>query len=77
MPGQGLVDQQRRALGHAPRPATGAEAAALATERDQLFGMAGLAAHAQETVFKAAAFEVVFELVLDILTNNVWIQQYR
>ena len=34
---------------------------------DQVFGVAGLAAHTQETVFEAAAFEVVLELALDIL----------
>jgi hypothetical protein len=37
-----------------------------AAEGDQVLGVAGLTAHTQETVFEAAAFEVVFELALDI-----------
>ena len=65
--GQNLIDQQRRAFGHAPGPATGAEAPVLAAEGDQVFGVAGLTAQTQETVFEATAFEVVFELALDIL----------
>jgi hypothetical protein len=32
--------------------------------------MAGLATYAQETVFEAAAFEVVFELTLDVLRQR-------
>jgi len=65
--GQDLIDQQRGAFGHAPRAAAGAEATALATEGDQMFAVAGLAAHAEKAVFEAAAFEVILELALDIL----------
>jgi hypothetical protein len=32
-----------------------------------MFTMAGFATHAQETVFEAAAFEVVFELTLNLV----------
>ena len=52
-----LADEQRRALGHAPRPATGTPAP-LAAEGDQVLGMAGLVTHAQETVLGATALEV-------------------
>jgi hypothetical protein len=38
--GQHLIDQQRRSLGHAPSTARGAEPASLATERDELLGVA-------------------------------------
>ena len=33
----------------------------------QVFGVVGLTAQTQETEFEAAAFEVIFELALDIL----------
>jgi hypothetical protein len=38
-----------------------------ATECNQVFGVAAIAAHSQETVFETAASEVVLELPLDIL----------
>jgi len=56
----------KAALGHPPRPATGAENAALATEGDQVLCVAALAAHPQEPVFQSAAFEIILELPLDI-----------
>jgi len=39
----------------------------LATERDQMFGVAGLAAYTQKAVFESAAPEVILELAPDIL----------
>lgn len=64
--GEDLIDQQRRALGHAPSATTRAETSPFATERHQVLGMAGVAAHPQETVLETTALEVVFELLLDI-----------
>lgn len=55
--GKHLVHQQCRALGHAPRPTAGTEAAAFATERHQVFGVTAVAAHPQEAMLKTAAFE--------------------
>jgi hypothetical protein len=46
--------------------AAGTEAAALATERDQVFGVAAVAAYPEKAVFETAASEVVLELALDI-----------
>ena len=62
--GKDLVDQQRGALGHAPGATAGAETARLAAERDQVLGMAGVAAHPQEAVLETPALEVVLELLL-------------
>jgi hypothetical protein len=61
-----LVHQQRRTLGHAPGTAAGAKPPTLATERDQLLGMATLTAHPQEAVLEAATLEIFLELPLDI-----------
>jgi len=47
---QHLIDQQGGTLRHAPRPATGAEAAPLAAEGHKVFGMAGLATYPQKAV---------------------------
>ena len=55
---QHLVYQQGRTLGHAPGTAAWAEATALTTEGHELLGMAVHTAHAQESVLRAAAFEV-------------------
>jgi hypothetical protein len=62
-----VIDQERGAFGHAPGPATGAEAAALATEGDELFIVAELAFDAQKTVLQSSAAEVGFELALDVV----------
>jgi len=48
-----------RTLGHAPGTAAWTEAAAFAAERHKLLGMAGVAKHAQEAVFQAAALEII------------------
>jgi hypothetical protein len=48
--GKHLVDQQRRALRHAPRAAARAEDAAFAAERHQALGVATVAAATQKTV---------------------------
>src|SRR5690606_26303760 len=45
--GKHLVDQQRGALGHAPRAAARTEAAPLAAERDQVLGMTRAAANSK------------------------------
>jgi len=49
---------------HAPRAAARAKAAPLATEGNQLLGVAALAAYPQEAVFQPAAAQVVLELAL-------------
>jgi len=41
---------QRRALGHAPRPTNAADAVPSTPKRHQMLGMAGVAAHPQETM---------------------------
>jgi hypothetical protein len=56
-----MVDQPGRAIGHAPGATTGAKAAALAAERQQMLGVAGLAAKAQKAVLQAAALQVAVE----------------
>ena len=38
-----------------------------ATECNQMFGMAAIAVHSQETVFETAVYDVFLELALDIL----------
>ena len=50
-----MVDQMRRRLRHPPRAGCGAEAAALAVERDELVVAAIATAQAQETVDQDAA----------------------
>jgi hypothetical protein len=64
---QGVVDQVRRRLRHAPGLARRARAASLAAERDQLVVAAVAAAESQETVGQNAAFEEGVELVLEEL----------
>lgn len=64
--GQNFIDQQRRTFGHASRPATGAEAAAFATEGNQVLDVTRLTAHPQKAMFQPAAFEVILELALHI-----------
>lgn len=59
--GQHLVDQPGRAVGHPARTATGTEAAALAAEREQMLGVAGIAAKAQEPMIQPAALQVAVE----------------
>jgi hypothetical protein len=57
----------RRGLRHAPGPARGAKATALAAEGQQLVVAAILAAQAQEAVGQDAAFQEGVELVSDEL----------
>ncbi|MFT5102306.1 MAG: hypothetical protein ACI9HY_004443, partial [Planctomycetaceae bacterium] len=47
-------------------PTTGTEAATLAAERDQLFGVTGFAMYPQKALFKATTFEVFLKLPLHI-----------
>ena len=56
--GQHLVNQPGRAVSHTPRPTTGAEATALATEREQIFGVAGVASQPKKPVLQPAALQV-------------------
>jgi GH15 family glucan-1,4-alpha-glucosidase len=53
-------------LGHPPRAAARAEAAALATERDQLLGLTGLALDPKESVLEQAALEIGLELIFHV-----------
>jgi hypothetical protein len=64
---QDVIHQQCSAFGHASSSTAGTEAAAFATTGDQVFRMAGVAAHPQETVLETAAFEVILEFPLDAL----------
>ena len=63
--GHHLLDQERSALGHAPRAARGAKPAPLAGERYPLLVCAVNAAHAQKSVRQNAALEKGLELVPD------------
>jgi hypothetical protein len=60
-----VVHEVRRALGHPPAAATGAEAAPLAGERDQPLGPAGVAPEPGEAAGKEAAAQERIELRLD------------
>lgn len=64
--GKHFVHQQRRALSHAPGAAARAEPAPCTDERDQMLGMATVAAFAQEAKIETTAREVVLELLLDM-----------
>ncbi len=63
---QHLLDEQRGTLGHAPRAAARAEAAALAAEGDESLSLAALATHAQKAVLESPAFEVLLEFALHV-----------
>lgn len=56
-----VVYEVCRCLDHAPGPATRAEAAALAGERDEVLVATAVALHVDEAVFQSAAREVVME----------------
>ena len=53
-----------------PGAAGGTKAAALAAERDKLLCVAVLAAHPQESMLEAAAFEIRLELFLHVLRQR-------
>ena len=53
-------------VGHAPSTTTGAKTAPFTAERHKALGVTSFAPHAQKSVFKAAAFEVLIELALGI-----------
>lgn len=61
---QDVVREQCGRLDHPPRAAARAEAAAFATERDQLLGLAGVALDPQKTVLKQSALEISLKLVV-------------
>ena len=63
---QDVVHEQCRRLGHPPRAAARAEAAAFATERDQLLGLAGVALDPQKAVLEQATLEIGVELVFHV-----------
>jgi hypothetical protein len=62
--GQHLIGQRCGGLRHAPRTTRGTEPALLAAERDELLGVALLAAHAQEALLEPAARQAGLELLL-------------
>ncbi len=64
-PGQHLVDEIRRLLGHAPPAATGADPAALAGQRQEAFERAVVAPDPQEAMDAQPAPEEAAELPLD------------
>ncbi len=64
--GQEVIDRQRRALRHAPRAATGAEASPFTAKGDQVPGAARLAAHPRKAVLQPTAFEVFLERALHL-----------
>ena len=63
--GNHLIDEDRSALGHAPRTARGAKPAPLAGKRHQLLVCAVSTAHVQKSVRQNAALEKGLELVPD------------
>jgi hypothetical protein len=65
-----LIDQQRRAFDHPPRPAAGAKAAPFTAERHQVLGMAGATAHAQKALLQTPATQIVFEFLLHIIRQG-------
>lgn len=60
----------RGTVGHTARAATRAKAAPLATERNELLVMAGLAPDPQKSMFKTTAFQVILELLYHILRQR-------
>ena len=60
-----MLDEVGGGVGHASRTTARTESPALATERHQLLMPAGIALHAQESVFEAPAFQVRLELFDD------------
>ena len=60
-----MLDEVGGGFRHASRATARTEAAALATERHQLFMSAGIALDAQEFLFEAPAFQVRLELFSD------------
>jgi len=56
-----LIDPPGRAIGRPAGTTTRAETAALAAEREQMFGVAGVAPQAQKTVLQPAALQVAID----------------
>jgi len=65
-----IINQQRCAFGHAPCTTARTKSAALATERHQMFSVAGIAAYSQETMFQSATFEVILEFPPDVIRQH-------
>jgi len=63
---QDVVNEQRRRFGHPPRAAARTEAAALATERDQLLDLTGIVFDPQKTMLEQTALEISLELVFNV-----------
>jgi hypothetical protein len=71
--GKHLIDQQGRALDHAPRPAAGAKAAPSTTERHQVLSVARVAAHPQKAMLQASAAQVVLEFPLHLVRQRAFL----
>jgi len=61
-----LVHEQRRRPSHPPGAAARTEAAALATERDQLLDLTGIVFDPQKTMLEQTALEISLELVFNV-----------
>jgi hypothetical protein len=65
--GEDVIHDQGGAFGHPSCPAAGAEGMAFAAKGHEAFIMASAIAYPQKALFQTLAFEVVFELQLDVL----------
>jgi hypothetical protein len=63
---QDIVHEQCRRLGHPPRAAARAEAAAFARECHELLGLAGIALDPQKSMLEQAALEIRLELIFHV-----------
>jgi len=63
---QDVVHEQRRRLGHPPRAAARAEAAALARKCHQLLGLAAVALDPHKTMLEQTALEISLELIFNV-----------
>lgn len=68
--GKDLIGQQGGGLGHAPGAAAGAKSALFAGEGHEALEVAGVAPHPEKAVLQAPAFEVGFELLVDMIRQG-------
>jgi hypothetical protein len=63
---QDFVHQQGGAVGHSARPAAGAKATPLTTERHQLLIMAGLKPDSEKTMLKSSVLQILVKFFCDV-----------
>src|SRR5262249_40472072 len=78
-PGDDLLDEMRRHLGHAPRGTGRAKPASLATEGHQYLLLAGVTAETEKAVRQDATPQIIVEFALDIgrQARGLWISLAR